>query len=278
VEEGGAAARRVEQVLARRWATSARKGAVEFLVKFKGLSYLHVAWCREAQLLREDPKLLARLKAFARVAPPLPPPPAAEGGLAADASGVGKQEGVAEEAASAEVAATLSLSSAFAAAAGAPTVRLTLNVRTAAAAAATAAAAAAAAAGKGGRLSEQRADDLAEYLPERALEVEQVLATRSGADGCAECLVKWEVLPWSESSWERQAELPPNPNPNPAPNPSPGFSPNRNPNPSQAELPPCAAQLAAFDAVTLALAVLVALALTPTVTLAPTLTPTPSLP
>jgi len=46
-EEGGAAARRVEQVLARRWATSGRKGAVEFLVKFKGLSYLHVAWCRD---------------------------------------------------------------------------------------------------------------------------------------------------------------------------------------------------------------------------------------
>ena len=100
---------------------------------------------------------------------------------------------MAEEVASAEVAATLLLSSAFAAAAGAPTVRLTLNVRTAAAAATTAAAAAAAA-GKGGRLSEQMADDLAEHLPERALEVEQVLATRSGADGCTECLVKWEVL------------------------------------------------------------------------------------
>jgi len=95
--------------------------------------------------------------------------------------------------ASAEVAATLLLSSAFAAAAGAPTVRLTLNVRTAAAAAATAAAAAA---GKGGRLSEQMGDDLAEHLPERALAVEQVLATRSGADGCAEVLVKWEVPPW----------------------------------------------------------------------------------
>jgi len=111
---------------------------------------------------------------------------------------------VAEEVASAEVAATLLLSSAFAAAAGAPTVRLTLNVRTAAAAAATAAAAAA---GKGGRLSEQMGDDLAEHLPERALEVEQVLATRSGADGCAEVLVKWEVPPWRD------------PNPDPDPNP-----------------------------------------------------------
>ena len=46
---------------------------------------------------------------------------------------------------------------------------------------------------------------LAEHLPERALEVEQVLATRSGADGCAEVLVKWEVPPWR------------NPNPNPDP-------------------------------------------------------------
>ena len=38
-----------------------------------------------------------------------------------------------------------------------------------------------------------------------SMKVEQVLATRSGADGCAEVLVKWEVPPWR------------NPNPNPDP-------------------------------------------------------------
>ena len=216
--EGGAAAQRVEQVLGRRWAASGRKGTIEYLVKFKGLSYLHAAWCREAQLLRKDPKLLTRLKAFARVAPPLPPPPAAAA-VAAATLEVAAAAAAADEA-SAEVTAALSVSSAFAVAAAAPAVRLTLDVRTVTATA-TAAAAAAAAASKAEQLTELLSEqlDMAEFLPERALEVEQVLATRRGADGGAEVLVKWEVLPWSESSWEREVAL-----------------------------PPCAAQLAAYDA------------------------------
>ena len=68
----------VEHVLARRYAPgslSSGRPKIEYLIKWKGRSYLHVAWRTESALTRKEPKVLLRLKAFNKSAPPLPPLP-----------------------------------------------------------------------------------------------------------------------------------------------------------------------------------------------------------
>jgi hypothetical protein len=68
----------VEHVLARRYAPgslASGRPKIEYLIKWKGRSYLHVAWRTESALTRKEPKVLLRLKAFNKSAPPLPPLP-----------------------------------------------------------------------------------------------------------------------------------------------------------------------------------------------------------
>jgi len=88
------ASRAVEAFVGRRWyAEPGRKPQAQLLVKWRGASYLHVSWEAEGSLLRSDPKMGVRVKAYVREAPPLGPPPqstaggeatAAEGGAGAD--------------------------------------------------------------------------------------------------------------------------------------------------------------------------------------------------
>lgn len=62
----------VEQVLSRRWAGGgSAKGAsrkLEYLIKWKGLSFLHVGWRTEAMLVRSNPKV--KLATRTRSSPP----------------------------------------------------------------------------------------------------------------------------------------------------------------------------------------------------------------
>ena len=222
--------RKVELVLGRRWAGGGKRKGVEYLVKWKGLSYLHVSWRHEAALLRDDPKLLPRLKKFSREAPPLPPPPPhvtgakplprgeADGGEAD--GGVAEAEAAADNAmqtdeqpapAATRVCAGLCVS-AFAAAASAAAggtagpVRLSLSTQQQQQQAASDEGGAAAARRRGAGVVR---DDTADWLPEGALEVEMVLAHRQKLGSSAEYLVKWGALPFAEASWEVAARLPP---------------------------------------------------------------------
>ena len=82
-EPDAAGAEVVEVVVARRWRPAdapvaggkPRRAVVQYLVKWRGRSYLHVEWRTEGALLRANPKVGPKLKAFAREAPPLGPPP-----------------------------------------------------------------------------------------------------------------------------------------------------------------------------------------------------------
>eukprot|EP00900_Chrysochromulina_parva_P012041 jgi/Chrpa1/20838/Chrysochromulina_OHIO_Genome00025820-RA len=74
----------VEHVLARRYAPgslASGRPKIEYLIKWKGRSFLHVAWRTynslglESALTLKEPKVLLRLRAFNKSAPPLPPLP-----------------------------------------------------------------------------------------------------------------------------------------------------------------------------------------------------------
>ncbi|KAL1499104.1 hypothetical protein AB1Y20_013617 [Prymnesium parvum] len=68
VSDGEVPEGEVESVLARRRVAS----GVEFLVKWRGQSHLHVSWHLGGALTRTSEKSAAKLKAFSRAAPPLP--------------------------------------------------------------------------------------------------------------------------------------------------------------------------------------------------------------
>ena len=67
----------LELIVSRRYmenSVTSSKPKLEYLIKWKGKSYLHVTWRTEASLTRINPKYTHRLKAFNRTAPHLPPP------------------------------------------------------------------------------------------------------------------------------------------------------------------------------------------------------------